>query len=167
MFGAFSDPFPRLCSGFLRVCFEDASVPLRPLAVCVSGRLPGNGKTTLDSPTLDSTVRPLPDFGVVAQLVRASACHAEGRGFESRPSRHLSLLSELQMAPHTWHRQGRCAEDRAVVSRIYAARGVAGGHLTKRQPKDKYSNTTVARGPVMGNRNTSQPALRQKVTPGR
>ncbi len=27
--------------------------------------------------------------GVVAQLVRASACHAEGRGFESRPSRQF------------------------------------------------------------------------------
>ena len=25
----------------------------------------------------------------VAQLVRVSACHAEGRGFESRHSRHL------------------------------------------------------------------------------
>gem|GEM_PF-4324981 len=32
--------------------------------------------------------------GVVAQLVRASACHAEGRGFEPRQSRHqFSLLS--------------------------------------------------------------------------
>lgn len=27
--------------------------------------------------------------GVVAQLVRASACHAEGRGFEPLQSRHL------------------------------------------------------------------------------
>ena len=28
-------------------------------------------------------------FGGVAQLVRASACHAEGRGFEPRHSRQL------------------------------------------------------------------------------
>ena len=28
-------------------------------------------------------------FGGVAQLVRASACHAEGREFEPRRSRHL------------------------------------------------------------------------------
>jgi hypothetical protein len=26
-------------------------------------------------------------FGAVVQLVRISACHAEGRGFESRPFR--------------------------------------------------------------------------------
>ena len=34
--------------------------------------------------------------GVVAQLVRASACHAEGRGFEPLQSRHLiSPLGEF------------------------------------------------------------------------
>ena len=31
-------------------------------------------------------------FGVVAQLVRVSACHAEGRGFEPRPLRQDSNL---------------------------------------------------------------------------
>jgi hypothetical protein len=31
--------------------------------------------------------------GGVAQLVRASACHAEGRGFESRHSRHFSMVA--------------------------------------------------------------------------
>ena len=28
-------------------------------------------------------------YAVVAQLVRVSACHAEGRGFESRPPRQI------------------------------------------------------------------------------
>ena len=46
-------------------------------------------KTTLDLARVVSSFR-LPYQGVVAQLVRASACHAEGRGFESRPSRQLS-----------------------------------------------------------------------------
>ena len=30
-------------------------------------------------------------FGLVAQLVRALACHARGRGFESHPGRHLGI----------------------------------------------------------------------------
>ncbi len=32
------------------------------------------------------------DYGAVAQLVRAFACHAKGRGFESRQPRQSSLL---------------------------------------------------------------------------
>ena len=31
-------------------------------------------------------------YGAVVQLVRISACHAEGRGFESRPLRHFQLF---------------------------------------------------------------------------
>ena len=38
-------------------------------------------------------------FGLVAQLVRALACHARGRGFEPHPSRHpVRLCSSVGRA---------------------------------------------------------------------
>ena len=38
--------------------------------------------------------------GAVVQLVRIPACHAGGRGFESRPLRHYSKKAQsLQVAP--------------------------------------------------------------------
>ena len=44
-------------------------------------RLTGQGR---------SSIQPLIKCAEVAQLVRASPCHGEGRGFEPRLSRHLN-----------------------------------------------------------------------------
>ena len=49
-----------------------------------------------------SGVRPShcpPYIAVVAQLVRVSACHAEGRGFEPRQPRHILEISSIGRAP--------------------------------------------------------------------
>ena len=45
-------------------------------------------------------------LGVVAQLVRASACHAEGRGFEPRQSRqYLPQFSAVFLLFILWRHQ--------------------------------------------------------------
>jgi hypothetical protein len=51
------------------------------------------GSSSLSSPTKSEIHRSL-YCGGVAQLVRAPACHAGGRGFESRHSRHLLMVSK-------------------------------------------------------------------------
>ena len=49
--------------------------------------LPYKQRVTGSSPVL-STIFKNMAHGLVAQLVRALACHARGRGFEPHPSRH-------------------------------------------------------------------------------
>ena len=43
------------------------------------------------------------NFGGVAQLVRASACHAEGRGFESLHSRHQMEKRMSKFVVNCWN----------------------------------------------------------------
>ena len=51
--------------------------------------LPYKQRVTGSSPVLSTRLkRVIYRFGLVAQLVRALACHARGRGFEPHPSRH-------------------------------------------------------------------------------
>ena len=44
--------------------------------------------------TGSSPVVPTKKDGPVAQLVRAPACHAGGRGFEPHPGRHYALVAQ-------------------------------------------------------------------------
>ena len=49
----------------------------------------------LDVNTLRDIKHTVFGYGRLAQLVRAIACHAIGRGFESLHSRHFSLLINI------------------------------------------------------------------------
>ena len=59
-----------------------------------------NPKVTGSSPvpaitfTLSGSVTLYNFIGLVVQLVRMPACHAGGRGFESRPDRFNSLMAQ-------------------------------------------------------------------------
>ena len=58
-------------------------------------------KTSTTVMVLGVRVPLLPQKGVVVQLVRIFACHANGRGFESRPHRNTnSPLAQLVRASH-------------------------------------------------------------------
>ena len=63
--------------------------------------LPYKQRVTGSSPVLSTKEVHLPTYrdGLVAQLVRALACHARGRGFEPHPSRHpICLCSSVGRA---------------------------------------------------------------------
>ena len=71
-------------------------------------------------------------YGLVAQLVRALACHARGRGFEPHPSRHTSgkkqsinqQKQQKRQANHT--KQNPSADLAHLVERDLAKVEVAG-----------------------------------------
>lgn len=70
------------------------SSPLPPTSVTVEinddSRSSGDNSVSFD---VSNRKLAIPLRGVVVQLVRTLACHARGRGFESRPPRHLSFIS--------------------------------------------------------------------------
>lgn len=78
----------------------------RPLK---GGGLAGAARTKLDSTPRAPYLPHSPCNGGVAQSVRASACHAEGRGFEPRRSRHVfppySPCNSVRYARCAWSRE--------------------------------------------------------------
>ena len=78
---------PRLCQ--MRSVWKDARTP-GPRASRRAWRRAVPKAASLDSTHHSPYLPHSPCNGGVAQSVRASACHAEGRGFEPRRSRHVS-----------------------------------------------------------------------------
>ena len=67
---------------------RSAQAILRELSSVGSERLPYKQRVGGSTPSAPTSFKFLENTGAVVQLVRIRACHARGRGFESRPHRN-------------------------------------------------------------------------------
>jgi hypothetical protein len=67
--------------------------------------------------------------GLVVQLVRIHACHAWGRGFESRPDRQIQYQNTLKACKSHIYRLFLCLE----YTKLFKYSQIKGEHLVSRK----------------------------------
>ena len=100
-----------------------------------------------------------PENGGVAQLVRAPACHAGGRGFESRHSRHFSIRYRRLWRLFLW--PGDEAVDSAKRNQAYSGNQQQAVYIQLEQQRCEHKAAEDIAG-IKGQKREGQPLCSER-----